>query len=61
MDIQKLPQDDAEAVLRIVEESGAFDELRQQLLAQIRANVSLEPPVSASAISSCVSANWPCV
>lgn len=35
------PEDDAAAVLRILEESGVFDELRQQLLQQIQANVCL--------------------
>ena len=33
------PEDDAEAVLRVLEESGVFDTLRQQLLLQIRSNV----------------------
>ena len=36
------PEDDAEAVLKTLEESGAFDELRQQLLTQVKANVSFE-------------------
>ena len=36
------PEDDAEAVLKTLEESGVFDELRQQLLIQVKANVSFE-------------------
>lgn len=36
----ELPEDDAEAVLRIIEEGGVFDELRQLLISKIRENVS---------------------
>lgn len=34
------PEDDAEAVLKLMEESGVFDELRRQLLTQVKTNVS---------------------
>lgn len=39
-DMAGTPADDAEAVLKKLEESGVFDELRHQLASQIRKNVS---------------------
>lgn len=39
MSSSQLPEDDAEAVLRTLEETGVFDELRQQLLTEVKANV----------------------
>ena len=35
-----IPADDAEAVLKKLEESGVFDQLRRQLASQITSNVS---------------------
>ena len=42
----KLPEDDAEAVLSLIEESGVFDELRGQLISKIRQNVRSDSPCS---------------
>lgn len=41
MQASEPPEDDAEAVLRALEESGVFDELRQQLLTCVKTSVSL--------------------
>lgn len=52
------PEDDAEAVLKTLEESGVFDELRQQLLTQVKANVSFQTPSTfGQSLHECTSLN----
>ena len=50
------PADDAEAVLKKLEESGVFDQLRRQLASQITSNVSSFVGIPLPVMTNCMNA-----